>query len=381
MRLLDTVKPSLPSAWYIDSSHYEKELEAIWYHDWVCVGRLESLETKGDYFVTEIGKQSIIVTLGEDEKVRAFHNTCRHRGSLLCQTSSGRFRNNRIICPYHTWTYLTDGALVTTPGRFETEDFEKSNYALYSVGLEIWAGFIFVNLAPESANDLKTFLGKEADYVQNWPIADMRSVYQETFPVECNWKVFWENYNECYHCPRVHPELCKVMPDYKDAVFDPVDVPGWQPAYDGDPGRAAVGKSASTWSMTGELALPVIEGPTAEEIERGVEFSSIAPSMYVVAHPDYVRSVRVVPTGPESIELVVDWLLPEAQTHASDAQISAIVALAKKVVEQDGEVCELNQKGLHSNRHTRGMLVPQEFDVWNFHEWVRRKLKKIDVTD
>jgi Rieske 2Fe-2S family protein len=381
MRLLTTVKQSLSADWYLDHDHYERELRSIWYREWVCVGRLEALEKTGDFFLADIGSQSIIVTRSENGDVRAFHNTCRHRGSALCRESHGRFRNNRIICPYHTWTYLTDGALVSTPGRFDTDDFDAKDYSLYSVAADTWAGFIFVNLAVEPETDLMSFLGDEATYVENWPLAQMRSVHQEIVPVACNWKIFWENYNECYHCPRVHPELCKVMPDYKDAVFDPIDVPGWKPAYAGDTGRAAVAESAETWSMTGQLSLPVIEGPTAEEIECGVVFSSIVPSMYVVAHPDYVRSVRVVPTGPESIDLVVDWMLPKHYEVENSEQLVALVALAKTVVAQDGDVCELNQKGLHSNRHQAGILVAQEFELWNFHEWVRNRIEKFDVAE
>lgn len=381
MRLLDTVKPSLPADWYINPEHYERELKTIWYRDWVCVGRLEALEKTGDFFLAEIGSQSIIVTRGENGAVRAFHNTCRHRGSVLCREPHGRFRNNRIICPYHTWTYSTDGALASTPGRYDTDDFDAKDYSLYSVAADTWAGFIFINLVLEPEMDLHAFLGGEATYVENWPLVEMCSVHQMTLPVACNWKIFWENYNECYHCPRVHPELCKVMPDYKDAVFDPIDVPGWQPAFEGDTGRAAVAKTAETWSMTGQLSLPVIEGPTAEEIESGVVFSSILPSMYVVAHPDYVRSVRVVPTGPESIDLVVDWMLPKHYGVESSEQLAAMVTLAKTVVEQDGDVCELNQKGLHSNRHQTGILVAQEFELWNFHEWIRGRVAQLDVTE
>lgn len=381
MRLLKTVKQSLPADWYIDPDHYQRELKSIWYREWICVGRLEALEKTGDFFLTEIGSQSIIVTRSENGSVRAFHNTCRHRGSALCREPHGRFRNNRIICPYHTWTYLTDGELVSTPGRYDTNDFDAQDYSLYSVAADTWAGFVFVKLALESKTDLRSFLGAEARNVDNWPLTDMRSVHQEILPVACNWKLFGENYNECYHCPRVHPELCQLMPDYQDAVFDPIDVPGWKPAYAGDTGRAAVAATAATWSMTGQLSLPVIAGPTAEEIECGVVFSSMEPSMYVVAHPDYVRSVRVVPTGPESIKLIVDWMLPNDYGVETPAQLAALVTLAKTVVEQDGNVCELNQQGLHSNRHQAGILVAQEFELWNFHEWVRSRLGKLDVAE
>jgi len=378
MRLLSEVRPTLPASWYYDGGHFKRELEAIWYRDWVSVGRMEALQRPGDFFVAVIGDQEIIVTRGTDDEPRAFHNTCRHRGSVLCRDYDGHFRNGRIICPYHTWTYSTDGALLTTPGRFDTDDFDTANYSLYSVHVDTWGGFIFVNLDERPNNGLMEFLGNEPDYLKNWPLVDMRSVHQESIAVACNWKIFWENYSECYHCPRVHPELCKIMPVYKKAVFDHVDVPGWEPSYEGDTGLGTVGDGARTWTLSGQPTLPVIEGPTQEELEMGVMFSSVTGSMYVVGHPDYVRAVRIVPTGPESIELVVDWLLPSNYQVADETDLESIYALARLVIEQDGEICEINQRGLHSKRHEEGMLVPQEFELWHFHEWIREKLAMAD---
>lgn len=379
MRLLDEVKPTLPASWYYDADHFRRELEAIWYRDWICVGRLDAMARPGDYFVARIGDQRIIVTRSANGEPSAFHNTCRHRGSVLCRDDTGRFRNGRIVCPYHTWTYSTDGQLLTTPGRFETDDFDLADYPLYAVHLDTWAGFIFVNLDERPQKSLMDFLGKEPDYVKNWPLAEMRSVHQESISVACNWKIFWENYCECYHCPRVHPELCKVMPVYKKAVFDHIDVPGWQPAYEGDTGLGSVGDGARTWTMSGQTTLPTIEGPTREELEMGVMFSSVTGSMYVVGHPDYVRVVRIQPSGPESIELAVDWLLPKGYEVNDPADLEPIYELVRLVIRQDGEVCELNQKGIHSRRHSEGMLVPQEFELWHFHEWIRSRLASADT--
>ena len=378
MRLLSETKTGLPSSWYFDTEQYARELAAVWYKDWVCVGRIETLQQTGDYFLASIGTQSIIVTRTQNDGLRAFHNSCRHRGSVLCRTEHGRFHNGRIICPYHTWTYATDGQLLGTPGRIASDDFDSANYALYSVHVDTWGGFIFLNLAESPESDLIQFLGSEADLLKNWPLTEMRSVRQERISVACNWKIFWENYNECYHCPRVHPELCKVMPVYKQAVFDHIDLPGWEPAFEGDAGLGSVDAGAKTWTLSGQSSLPTIDGLTKQEIDLGVLFTSVSGSMYVVGHPDYVRSVRIVPTGPESIDLVVDWLLPNSNISVDEAAIESIVELVRLVLQQDGEVCELNQKGIHSNRHVAGVLVPQEFELWHFHEWLREKLARAD---
>ena len=113
---------------------------------------------------------------------------------------------------------------------------------------------------------------------------------------------------------------------------------------------------------------------TAEEIDRGVAFASFTASMYIVAHPDYVRTVRIVPTGPESTELVVDWLLPETTRLAGPDDLLPILELARTVIREDGEACELNQRGLRSRRFAAGVLVGQEYDLWTFHEWLRSRV-------
>ncbi|MDX1517343.1 MAG: aromatic ring-hydroxylating dioxygenase subunit alpha [Woeseiaceae bacterium] len=374
MTALNEIRTTLPSHWYFDPAHYERELEAIWYRDWICVGREESLPAPGDYFVAGIGSQSIIVTRDAAGELRAFHNTCRHRGSILCREPEGRFRNGRIICPYHTWTYSTDGSLLATPGRIESDGFDAGHFSLYDVHVASWRGFIHINLSDTPQSDLETQLGDEALVVANWPFESLRTVHREIQPVACNWKLFWENYSECYHCPRIHPELCRLMPVYRHAVLNLGDLPGWEPAHAGDTGRPRVDDNRHTWTFDGQSTLSDISGPTAEEIAAGVAFASFTASMFIVAHPDYVRTVRIVPTGPESIDLVAEWLLPADGTTATAEQLESILGLARTVMRQDAEVCELNQRGLHSRRHENGVLVAQEYGVWELHEWVRDRL-------
>ena len=371
---LPGVRPSLPANWYYDPGHYRRELEAVWYRDWVCVGRIDSLQREGDYFTARIGDQNMIVTLGSGGRLRAWHNTCRHRGSLLCKDPHGRFRNGRIICPYHTWTYSLAGELIATPGRMETDDFETADYSLYAVHVDTWKGFVFVNLSDTPRERLDDFLGDEMTFLEHWPLDDMHSVHQAVYSVQCNWKLFWENYSECYHCPRLHPELCRIMPVYRKAVFKASDLPGWEPAYDGDNGYGRVSAKAETWTLDGKSGLPPLPGLTEAERQAGVAFTSIQGSMFVVGHPDYARSVRIVPTGPERIELVVDWLLPRNLTSVGADTIERITGLAKRVIHQDSAACELNQRGLRSSRFEHGVLMPQEYMLWDFHQWLRARL-------
>jgi len=237
MAVLTQTEATLPSSWYYDPEQYDRELDAIWYRDWVCVGRLDAVPNRGDYVLVTIGNQRLFVTRSAEDQVRVYHNTCRHRGSILCASDRGHFRNGRIICPYHTWTYSLEGELLATPTRIDTDDFHAGDFSLYSVHADTWGGFLFVNLSEKPAESLMEFLGQEARELDNWPLAEMESVHQERSRLACNWKVFWENYSECYHCPRVHPELCKVVPVYKKGVLNSGDNADWQPQSADDDGR------------------------------------------------------------------------------------------------------------------------------------------------
>ena len=376
MTMTDSPKtlPTLPTEWYLDPEHYARELEAIWYRDWVCVGRLEQIPRTGDYFLAEIGTQQVIVTRDADGAPRGWHNTCRHRGSVLCTASTGRFRNGRIICPYHTWTYGLDGTLLATPFRVDSSDFDPADYPLYDVAVGSWGGFIFICLDEEPQQSLEAFLGEEGEQLSSWPLEDLVVVREEVANLECNWKIFWENYSECYHCPRVHPELCKVVPLYGDAVADHHQLPDWQPASKGDHGEPVVGDGMKTWTLDGQSGLPEFEGLDADKKAAGMWFASFTGSMFVVGHPQYVRSVRLRPMGPERVQLIVSWLLLPGTAEQYPDELEHMVGLSRLVVEQDGNACELNQRGLHSRRHREGVLVPQENWIAEFHRWLRDRL-------
>ena len=274
MTLLHRTEAGLPAAWYYDPDHYRRELTNIWYRDWVAVGRAEDIARPGDYFVAEIGEQRLIITRGPDGSVKAFHDTCRHRGSSLCTVARGRFANGRIVCPYHAWTYDLNGRLIATPIRIETPDFRLDDYVLYAAHVAEWGGFVFVTLA-ESPAEFAAYLGRDAATLEQWPLAEMISVRRETQRLACNWKVYWENYSECYHCPLVHPELCRVVPVYRHGVLDQADVPGGSARDLADP-RPRVGPGLETWTLDGHSSLPPIAGPDTDAICNMIEFRLIA---------------------------------------------------------------------------------------------------------
>jgi Rieske 2Fe-2S family protein len=378
MALLDRTTASLPAAWYYDPAQYSRELEAVWYRDWICVGRAEDLREPGDYVVVMIGDESLILTRDREGGLRAFHNTCRHRGTILCTTLRGRFANGRIVCPYHAWSYALSGELLTAPKMELPADFRRENYSLYAAHADCWGGFLFVNLSDEPPTTLTAFLGREAENVRRWPLADLVSVHREVKTLACNWKVFWENYSECYHCPGIHPELCRVMPIYKEGILSYADSSTSPPHGKTDDVRPRVAPGFVTWTLNGQTKLPLIEGPSEADRTLGVVFASFTANLFIAAHPDYVRSVRIAPRGPEQVELTVDWLLPPGAAERNAKELENMYALGRLVVAQDGRVCELNQQGLRSRSHREGILMPQEHALHDFHEWLRARLAAVE---
>src|SRR5438128_7225555 len=143
---LRRLEPGLPASWYHDPAHYQRELEVFWYGKWIAVAREEEIANAGDWRVVRIGNQSIVLVRDQAGKLHGFHNTCRHRGSVLCTEEQGNFPRGRIVCPYHAWTYDLAGRLVATPRRMETPDFKLEDFPLYEAAAAVWGGFVFVHL-------------------------------------------------------------------------------------------------------------------------------------------------------------------------------------------------------------------------------------------
>jgi Rieske 2Fe-2S family protein len=372
--LLRGDEPTLPSRWYIDPAHHRRELASIWYRRWLCVGREEELPAARDFSVIGIGDQSVLLVRDPELGLRAFHNTCRHRGSRLCDVERGRLRGAAIVCPYHGWTYGLDGSLRGARHQIESPAFRREERSLYPVAVGSWGGFLFVNLLGEEAPPLASELGEAPEALGAWPLASLRVGHREALALACNWKVFWENFSECFHCPGVHPELSRLVPIYGRGLLDPADE-GAAPSSELGETDGPLAPGAVTWTLDGRSDLPPLPGLGDAERRRGQVFGVSWPSTFVVAHVDYVRSVRLRPVGPERTELVVEWLFDPSLLARGDLDLDRIVALGRLVVEQDTRACERNQRGLHSLAHREGVLGPQEYGVFAFQQWVREQLR------
>jgi Rieske 2Fe-2S family protein len=356
---LDRLEAGLPAAWYHDPAHYRRELEAFWYGRWIAVARAEEIPSAGDWRVVRIGTQSIVLLRNEKSEIRAFHNTCRHRGSILCSEEQGSFARNRIVCPYHSWTYDLAGKLVATPRRMETPDFDMRDFPLHEVSADTWGGFVFVCFSKN-----ETFEKPRA--FSNYGFANLRIGKRIVADVQANWKLVCENFSECFHCPPVHPELCRVVTAYREAG-------AWGLAKESS-SRPEFKEGATTLTLDGTSRFPSFTGLTEEERKTIYIPEMLPPNLFLNVHPDYVNSHMMFPTGPESVRIVYDWLFEPRHLPLAEPDLQHYVALWDLTNRQDARNCEWQQQGLHSRAFEHGWYVPQEFDCARFAEWVRRGL-------
>lgn len=369
--LLNHCPESLPASAYFDAGWFDRERRAIWAQDWVYAGRLNDLKPGTMRRVTVAG-ENLILCRDPAGKVTAFHNTCRHRGAELCSVAEKPL-GKLITCPYHAWAYATDGRLVSVAHATPTDDFRKEDHGLFAVHVKDWNGFLFLSLA-DQAPELKPDLGLNA--LDNWPMAELVTGHRLEKTLACNWKIFWENYNECLHCPSVHPSLCDMVPIYKKGIMSASESPDWTPEVLTGP---VLKEGARSWTVSGEPCGPEFPGLTSQERANGFNFVTIYPTMFVVAHVDYARSVSLTPIGPEETKLTIEWLFPQATLDQPGFDLAAVTDFATTVVLEDGAACEMNQRGLKSSRYSNGRLMPQEFDIHRFHQWVLGRLAAVEV--
>ncbi|HEX4666023.1 MAG TPA: aromatic ring-hydroxylating dioxygenase subunit alpha [Chthoniobacterales bacterium] len=341
---------TLPQRYFISPEVFAEEREKIFARQWVCVGHQGQLVRPGDFLVREVAGESIVVVRDRKELVRAFYNVCRHRGTRLCEAASGHAA--AIQCPYHAWTYALDGRLVGAPHMDAVPGFEKADYGLHVVNLQIWEGFIFVSLA-EKPRPLEEVFAPLAGKFTEWNLPLLRSARRIVYDVQANWKLIFENYSECYHCPGVHPALAKVSP-YDSAENDLCQGPFLG-------GFMKIAKGASLTMSGNACARPV--GEIRGEDHHRVFYYSIFPNLLLSLHPDYVMVHQLWPQSPERTLIECDWYFhPEAAAgvDAPGYDPDDAVAFWDMTNRQDWHVCELSQKGISSQAYQPGPYSPRE---------------------
>ena len=343
---------TLPQRYFISPEIFAKEQEVIFSSQWVCVGHQSEIAKAGDYFVREVAGESLIILRDKGGELHGFYNVCRHRGTRLREDRAGQAAPGHVSaiqCPYHAWTYGLDGRLIGAPHMDEVQGFDKADYSLHSVNLALWEGFIFVNLAGSSA-PLEEVFAPLAGKFTHWNLPKLRSAKRVEYDVRANWKLIFENYSECYHCPGVHPALSKLTP-YDSAENDLCEGPFLG-------GFMSITKSASLTMSGKTCALPV--GDIRSEDHGRVFYYSIFPNMLLSLHPEYVMMHQLWPKSPERTLILCDWFFhPETFDH-DDFHPNDAIEFWDMTNKQDWHVCELSQQGIASRAYQPGPYSPRE---------------------
>ena len=352
------LEPALPSSWYRSERIFALEKERIFCRDWMCVAREEELSERGAWRVLDVLGESLLLLRNREGKLRAFYNVCRHRGSRLCRDPDGPqpqaqlpggIAAGRITCPYHQWTYDFDGQLVAAPHLAAEPGFDKSQFSLYPAAVECWGGFVFLNLSPAAAPPLASQLAGIPERLARYPLAELRIGRTIRYSVAANWKALCENYNECYHCGGVHPELCAVVPAFRERGGAGLD---WARGIPHRPG-------AYTFTTSGTTRRRAF--PTLNDDERVRHKGELAyPNLFLSLACDHAAVFILEPKSAARTDIVCHFLFEPFEMDKSDFDPRDATDFWDLVNRQDWAICEGVQQGMSSRVHERGYYAPME---------------------
>jgi phenylpropionate dioxygenase-like ring-hydroxylating dioxygenase large terminal subunit len=355
---------SLPQKYFVSPEIFAKEQAEIFSKEWLLVGHQSQIAKPGDYFVIEVAappsqhgygvtRESLIVVRDQKSEIRGFYNVCRHRGTRLKEDACGH--SSTIQCPYHAWTYALDGRLVGAPHMDDVPGFDKADYSLHAVNLALWEGLIFVNFGDASTqrggySSLEDWFAPLKGKFSHWNMPILRPAKRIEYDVRANWKLMFENYSECYHCPGVHPQLQKVSP-YDSAENDLREGPFLGGFMKINPGKSLTMSGNACAAFVGKM----------ENLQQ-VFYYSIFPNMLLSLHPEYVMVHQLWPQSPERTLIVCDWLFHPDAARAGQAVYNPDDAIEfwDMTNKQDWHVCELSQQGIASRAYTPGPYSSRE---------------------
>jgi glycine betaine catabolism A len=361
------IRKTLPGPAYYSDETYALDKERVFYRTWLYVGRAERVAAPGDWMRVEIADESILVVRGKDEQLRAFYNVCRHRGSRICDDEQGSVRTH-LRCPYHAWGYALDGTLVTTP-MVDKDEIDRPSTSLWPVHLDVWEGFVYVSLSREEPQPLLEHLADQQDEplrMARFGLADLRIAHMTVNEVQANWKIVIENYNECLHCPTIHPELVAVVPAYRRGdIFENGREDGGVSLADG---RTAIADDA-------RLRLPLLPGFKDQGDPEAYYGACVYPTMFLDVDGSSCLATSIFPTGPQSCRLVTEYLFSPEALEDPDFDPSPIVEFNERVTQQDNDACVRVQRGVTSRTFDHGVFPARDGWVYRFDQ---RYLRDVD---
>ena len=351
----------LPRAAYVDPAVFEWEKRHMFGGGWVCVGRSDQVAAPGDMHAEPVGAGSVLLTRAEDGELHAFANTCRHRGHELLPCGATT-QQKVIICPYPSWTYALNGDLRAAAGFKHRPGFVTAEWGLVELPVAEWHGLVFVDESRQ-AEPLAAGLGSLEELIAPYELERLVVAGQHTYDAAANWKILTENYHECYHCPLIHPELCKVSPPKSGENLSApgIWVGGWMDLRDG----------MATMSLDGSSRGVPLRGLDATTL-RSVLYVGIFPNVLVSLHPDYVMVHRLIPLAPNRTKIECTWAFAPESLAQPGFDPGYAVEFWDITNQQDWHACESVQRGLSSPHAVPGPLSREEDAVYAFVTMVAR---------
>ncbi len=363
---MSVLERTLHRDYYLSEPVFARERERIFFGEWFCVAREEDLPGPGDYLARDVAGESVLIVRTREGGLAAHYNVCRHRGSrLVSECGRGTFSGG-IRCPYHSWTYTLEGDLRTAPF-LEEGDIPKADLSLHRVGVDVWGGWVFVNLSPDAAEGrgwtLQAQLAGVPERLRRYPLAELRVARRIEYEVAANWKVMLENYNECYHCGPVHPELCRLVPAFKQRGGSDLD---WER---GIPHR----EGAWTFTESGTSTRAPFEGLSEDEQVRH-KGELIYPNLLLSLSAEHVAAFTIWPHSPTRTTIVCEFLFHPAEMAKPGFDPSDAVEFWDLVNRQDWTICESVQRGMGSRVFQTGYYAPMESWSLDIRRYVRERL-------
>jgi len=341
---------TLPREFYTSEAILAEERERIFAGNWNCVGRASRLERPGDYFLAEVAGESLIVLRDSGGTLRVFFNVCRHRGTRICREPSGRF-GETLQCAYHAWTYGTDGRLVGAPHMQDVAGFDKAEHGLYAAGLAEWEGFLFVHVAERSPTFASTWapmIGR----LERFGLAALKPGHRVAYEVEANWKLVFQNYSECLHCPTIHPKLATVLP-YQSGANDLVEGPFLG-------GYMEIKAPNQSATMSGRACGQVVSERLSADDQRRAYYYSLLPNLLLSLHPDYVNYYLLTPLDVSHTRVESEWLFHPRTLEDPASNLADAIEFWDLTNRQDWDIVAQSQLGISSRRYAPGPYSARE---------------------
>jgi glycine betaine catabolism A len=362
---------------YCSQEDYQVDLEMIWYRDWLFVGHDCEIANTGDYLTVQVGDYPVVIVRDRDGSIKAFHNSCRHRGSRICSTVHGNAP--RLTCPYHQWTYQLDGRLMAA--RDMGSDFDKSKYGLKPVHCASVGGYIWICLG-KAAPDFDRIRQHIEPYFAPHKLHQTKVAFESTTVENANWKLVWENNRECYHCAANHPELCRTFPEdpavtgVSGGADDPKIAAKWRHweslglpskfdlSANGQyrTARMPLIEGAVSYTMTGKTASRRPLTDTVTERDIGTLLLFHYPTTWNHVMGDHATSFRLLPLGPMHTQLTTKWLVHKDAVEGVDYDVKEMTEVWIATNSEDKRICQENQIGVCSPAYEPAPYSPVHED-------------------